>query len=127
MLPIAFSNMNLGPEIPIASLVPNATHSPSLAVREAMLSRRTRRVVTLPAPIPRVTRAALLSGVTRSTLISLMAVVSGMSRAASISGLSGIPGLPRITLLTGLSGRSRRPRRPLSCCRRGRHGTPGNR
>jgi hypothetical protein len=55
-----------------------------------------------------------------------MAVVSGMSLAASISGLSGISGLTRISLLTRLAGLSSRPRGPL-CCRRGGHGTSGNR
>jgi hypothetical protein len=55
-----------------------------------------------------------------------VAVVSGMSRAASISGLSGISGVPRITLLTGLAGLSSCPRGAL-CCRRGGHGTPGYR
>lgn len=77
----------------------------------------------MPAPIPRLSRAALFSGVSRATLISLVAVVSGMSRAASISGLSGISGAPRITLLTGLSSC---PRGAL-CRWRGGYGTPGYR
>jgi hypothetical protein len=82
--------------------------------------------VTLPAPIPRLSRAALFSSVSRATLISLVAVVSGMSRAASISGLSGISGVPRITLLTGLAGLSSCSWGAL-CRRRGGHGTPGYR
>jgi hypothetical protein len=91
-----------------------------------MLSRWTRCVVTLAASIPCVSRAALFSGVPRSTLISLVAVVSAMSLAASISGLPGISGLPRVTLLTSLAGLSSRPRGAL-CCRRGSHSTPGYR
>jgi hypothetical protein len=126
MLSTLFSSLNQGREFPIGRLVPNATHFSRLAVGVSMLPCRTRRVVTLPTPIPCVSRAALFSSVSRATLISLVAVVSGMPRAASISGLSSISGVPRITLLTGLAGLSSCPRGAL-CSGRGGHSTPGYR